>query len=136
MAGLVDTATGAESFSAMLQAVTAAGRLDILKGKEPFTVFAPSDEAVKGLPKGVLQGLLRDPDRLDRMVKRHVAAGKYRVCCIRKLKSLKTLAGQEITFSGQETLRVDDIRIIRADIESENGVVHIIDGLIQPHSRP
>jgi uncharacterized surface protein with fasciclin (FAS1) repeats len=98
MADIVDTAVNAGSFSTLVAAVKAAGLVETLKGKGPFTVFAPTDEAFAKLPAGTVDGLLKDIPKLKKILTYHVVSGKVMAADVTKLKSAKTVEGSEVAI--------------------------------------
>ena len=135
MADIVDTAIAAGSFKTLVAAVTAAGLVDTLKGKGPFTVFAPNDEAFAKLPKGTVDGLLKDKPKLTAVLTYHVVAGKVMAADVVKLKSAKTVQGQEVKIDASKwhlhkNIKVNDAEVIKADIVTDNGVIHVIDKVL------
>ena len=97
MADIVDTAVAAGSFKTLVAAVTAAGFfVDTLKSKGPFTVFAPNDDAFAKLPKGTVEGLLKDIPKLKSVLTYHVVPGKVMAADVVKLKTAKTVQGQDV----------------------------------------
>jgi uncharacterized surface protein with fasciclin (FAS1) repeats len=137
MADIVDTAFAAGSFKTLVAAVTAAGLVDTLKGKGPFTVFAPNDEAFAKLPKGTVEGLLKDIPKLTAVLTYHVVAGKVMAADVVKLKSAKTVQGQEVKIDASKwhlhkNVKINDADVIKADIVTDNGVIHVIDKVLLP----
>jgi uncharacterized surface protein with fasciclin (FAS1) repeats len=132
MADIVDTAVAAGSFKTLVAAVTAAGLVDTLKSKGPFTVFAPNDEAFAKLPKGTVEGLLKDIPKLKAVLTYHVVAGKVMAADVVKLKSAKTVLGQEVKIDASNGVKVNDATVIKADIVTDNGVIHVIDKVLLP----
>jgi uncharacterized surface protein with fasciclin (FAS1) repeats len=131
---IVETATAAGSFKTLLTAATAAGLVDTLKGAGPFTVFAPTDEAFAALPAGTLDGLLKDPEALKKILLYHVVSGKVTSDQVVKLTSANSVEGSPIKISvkdGKVYLN-DSAMVVTADIETSNGVIHVIDKVIQP----
>ncbi|MEN3059877.1 MAG: fasciclin domain-containing protein, partial [Candidatus Methanosuratincola petrocarbonis] len=117
----------------LVAAVKAAGLVDTLKGKGPFTVFAPTDEAFAALPPGTVDSLLKDIPALKKVLTYHVVAGKYTFVDLKKLKELKTVQGQPVALSFKAgALFVNDAKIIQGDIFVDNGVCHAIDKVILP----
>ena len=96
MADIVDTAVGAGSFKTLMAAVQAAGLVDTLKGRGPFTVFAPNDDAFAKLPKGTVDALLKDIPKLKGILTYHVVSGKVMSADVVKMKTAKTVQGQEV----------------------------------------
>ncbi|OYT73500.1 MAG: Nex18 symbiotically induced protein [Armatimonadetes bacterium JP3_11] len=133
---IVDTAVGAGQFKTLVQLVQEAGLVDALRGKGPFTVFAPTDEAFAKLPKAQVEALLKDKEALRQVLLYHVVSGKVMSQDVVKLRSAKTLQGQTITIRVQgKTVRINDAKVVRADIECSNGVIHVIDKVILPPNR-
>ena len=115
-------------------AATAAGLVDTLKGAGPFTVFAPSDDAFAKLPAGTVEGLLKDPEALKKILLYHVVSGKVTADQVVGLKSADTVEGQPITITvkdGKVYLN-DTVQVVTTDIETSNGVIHVIDGVLLP----
>jgi uncharacterized surface protein with fasciclin (FAS1) repeats len=132
MADIVDTAVATGSFKTLVAAVTAAKLVDTLKSKGPFTVFAPNDEAFAKLPKGTVEGLLKDIPKLTAVLTYHVVAGKVMAADVVKLKSAKTVQGQEVKIDAKKGVKVNDATVIKADIVTDNGVIHVIDKVLLP----
>jgi uncharacterized surface protein with fasciclin (FAS1) repeats len=132
-ADIVDTAVGAGSFKTLAKALTEAGLVDTLKGKGPFTVFAPTDEAFAKLPKGTVEALLKDKKKLTAVLTYHVVAGKVMAADAAKLTSAKTVNGQSIKISAKSGgVMINNAKVIKADIETTNGVIHVIDTVMLP----
>lgn len=132
---IVDTAVAAGSFKTLAAALTAAGLVDTLKGQGPFTVFAPTDEAFAKLPAGTVESLLKPENRekLVAILTYHVVPGKVLASDVVKLKSAKTVNGKEVTVKvGDSGVMVDGAKVVATDIESSNGVIHVIDSVILP----
>jgi uncharacterized surface protein with fasciclin (FAS1) repeats len=132
---IVDTAVGAKSFGTLVAAVKAAGLVETLKGKGPFTVFAPTDEAFKKLPAGTVESLLKpeNKDKLVAILTYHVVAGKVMAKDVVGLSSAKTVQGGEIAIKVSDgTVMVDEAKVVKTDIECSNGVIHVIDAVITP----
>ena len=129
---LVDVAVQAGGFQTLVAAVQAAGLVDVLKGKGPFTVFAPTDDAFAKLPAGTLEALLQDPDKLASILTYHVVAGKLMAQDVVKLSSTRTVQGQNVTFKTDQGVRINEANVIQTDIAAANGVIHVIDAVILP----
>jgi len=132
---IVDTAVGAGSFNTLVAAVKAAGLVDTLKGKGPFTVFAPTDDAFKKLPPGTLEDLLKpeNKEKLKGILTYHVVAGKVMAKDVVKMKSAKTVNGQSVTISMKDKdVMVDNAKVTKTDIVCSNGVIHVIDAVVLP----
>jgi uncharacterized surface protein with fasciclin (FAS1) repeats len=128
---IVDTAVGAGNFKTLAAALTAAGLVDTLKGKGPFTVFAPTDEAFAKIPKADLDALLKDKAKLTSILTYHVVAGKVMAADV-KAGKVKTVQGSEITISTTSGVKVDNANVIKTDITADNGVIHVIDSVVMP----
>ncbi len=132
---IVDTAVNAGSFGTLVTAVKAAGLVDTLKGPGPFTVFAPTDEAFGKLPKETLSSLLlpENKAKLTAILTYHVVPGRVYADQVGKLGSAATVQGGKVTFKdegGKAT--IDGANIVTPDIETSNGVIHVIDSVILP----
>jgi uncharacterized surface protein with fasciclin (FAS1) repeats len=132
---IVDTAVGAGSFKTLVAAVKAAGLVETLKGTGPFTVFAPTDDAFAKLPKGTVENLLKpeNKDKLVEILKYHVVSGKVKAADVVKMKEAKTLQGQSAKIKVADgKVSIDDAQVVKADIDTSNGVIHVIDAVIMP----
>ncbi len=137
MADIVDTAISAGNFKTLVTAVQAAGLVDTLKSPGPFTVFAPTDDAFAKLPQGTVDSLLNDIPRLKSILTYHVVAGKVTSAEVVKLKTAKTVEGEEVkidaaTWHGHKMPKINDAQILKADIMTDNGVIHVIDKVLMP----
>jgi uncharacterized surface protein with fasciclin (FAS1) repeats len=133
---IVDTAVGGGSFKTLVTAVKAAGLVETLKGKGPFTVFAPTDEAFAKLPAGTLEALLKDKDKLTAVLTYHVVPGKVMAADVVKLKTADTVQGSAVTIeAGKDGVKVDGAKVVKTDIVCSNGVIHVIDAVIVPKSK-
>ena len=135
-ADIVDTAASAGQFSTLVAAVKAAGLVDTLKGDGPFTVFAPTDEAFAKLPAGTVEDLLKpeNKDKLVQILTYHVVPGKVMSSDIlNKQVMAKTVEGGELNIDALNGgVSVDNAKVIKADIEASNGVIHVIDTVVLP----
>ncbi len=129
---IVDTAVAAGTFETLVAAVTAAGLVDTLKGEGPFTVFAPTDEAFAALPEGTVEGLLADIPALTEVLTYHVVAGKVMSTDLTDGMTAATVQGGEITIDLSDGVKVNDATVTAADIETSNGVIHVIDTVLLP----
>ena len=132
MSNIVEAATSAGSFKTLVAAVQAAGLGDTLSGPGPFTVFAPTDEAFAKLPAGTVQGLLENIPKLTQILTFHVVPGKLMAADVAKLTSAKTVQGQNVTIATQNGVTVNGANVITPNIETDNGVIHVIDQVILP----
>lgn len=131
-ADIVDTAVKAGSFKTLAAALKAADLVDTLKGKGPFTVFAPTDEAFAKLPPGTVEALLKDKKKLTAILTYHVVPGKVLAADVVKVSSAKTVNGQEVKIDASKGVKVDGATVVKADILCSNGVIHVIDAVILP----
>jgi uncharacterized surface protein with fasciclin (FAS1) repeats len=132
---LVDTASAAGTFSTLLAAAKAAGLVETLKGPGPFTVFAPSDDAFAKLPAGAVEGLLKDPKALRRVLTYHVLAGRVLSTDLAEGRTqAKTLEGRvlEVVRSKHGSVTAGGARVVVADVLAQNGVIHVIDAVVLP----
>ncbi|AHD10601.1 fasciclin domain-containing protein [Phaeobacter gallaeciensis] len=131
---IVDTAAGAGDFSTLVAAVQAAGLVDTLKGDGPFTVFAPTDAAFAALPAGTVEELLKpeNKDKLVEILTYHVVPGKVMSGDLVDDMKAATVQGSEVTIDLDSGVMVDEATVTAADIEAENGVIHVIDTVIMP----
>ena len=133
---IVDTAVADGRFTTLVTAVQAAGLVDTLKSEGPFTVFAPTDDAFAALPEGTLDSLLADPAALGDILLYHVVPGKVMAADVVSLTSADSAQGSPIAIEvvdGQVVLN-GSATVVTTDIETSNGVIHVIDAVILPPS--
>ncbi len=128
---IVDTAVAAGNFKTLATALQAAGLVETLKGKGPFTVFAPTDEAFAKVPKEQLDTLLKDKAALTKVLTYHVVPGKVMAKDV-KAGKVKTVQGTELTVATAGGVMVDGAKVIKTDIVADNGVIHVIDSVVLP----
>jgi uncharacterized surface protein with fasciclin (FAS1) repeats len=128
---IVDTAVAAGSFKTLATALGAAGLVETLKGKGPFTVFAPTDEAFAKIPKADLDALLKDKAKLTAVLTYHVVPGKVMAADV-KAGKVKTVQGSELTVTTMGGVQVDGAKVVKTDISADNGVIHVIDTVVMP----
>ena len=135
-ANIVETAVAAGQFKTLAAALEAAGLIDALTGKGPFTVFAPTDEAFAKLPAGTVESLLKpeNKEKLKSILLYHVVPGNVTAKQVMKLngRTVKTLEGGSIKVSTMHGVTVDDARVTKTDIQASNGVIHVIDTVLMP----
>ena len=130
---IIETASAAGSFKTLVTAVQAAGLVETLKGKGPFTVFAPTDEAFAKLPAGTVEALLKDKAKLTAILTYHVVSGKVMAADAIKLTEAKTVNGQSFRIvAGKDGVMIDNAKVVKTDIVATNGVIHVIDNVILP----
>ncbi|GGO35078.1 beta-Ig-H3/fasciclin [Gemmobacter aquaticus] len=131
---IVDTAVGAGNFTTLVAAVQAADLVETLKGEGPFTVFAPTDAAFAALPAGTVEDLLKpeNKDKLVSILTYHVVPGKVMSGDLTEGMKAKTVQGGEVTITLDGGAKVNGAAVSTADIETTNGVIHVIDAVILP----
>ncbi|NJR61465.1 MAG: fasciclin domain-containing protein [Cyanobacteria bacterium CRU_2_1] len=130
MADIVDIAVGAGSFTTLVTAVQAAGLVETLKSPGPFTVFAPNDDAFAKLPPGTITTLVQNIPQLTRILKFHVVPGKLTQSDLAQLDVVTSVEGSPIPIDCSEGFEVKNATVVAADIEADNGVIHVIDRVI------
>jgi uncharacterized surface protein with fasciclin (FAS1) repeats len=135
---IVETAVSAGQFNTLATALKAAGLVEALQGKGPFTVFAPTDNAFAKLPKGTIEKLLKPENRglLTSILTYHVVPGNVTAAQVSKLSNAKTLNGQQVNISVSDCgVKVDNAKVVKADISTTNGTIHVIDSVILPNDK-
>ena len=135
---IVETAVAAGSFKTLAKLLTDAGLIETLKGPGPFTVFAPTDEAFAKVPAATLAALGKDKAALKNVLLYHVVAGKVMAADVMKLngKGAKTVQGSEAKIMTMgEKVMVNNANVVKADIVTKNGVIHVIDAVILPPAK-
>ncbi len=130
MPNIVEIAVGNDNFTTLVAAVQAAGLVEALQSPGPFTVFAPVDAAFANLPPGTVQTLVQNPPQLARILKFHVVSGKYTQADLAKLGSVTSLEGSPIPINCDRAFEVKNSTVVMADIEADNGIIHVIDRVI------
>jgi uncharacterized surface protein with fasciclin (FAS1) repeats len=130
---IVDTAVAAGNFKTLATALSAAGLVDTLKGDGPFTVFAPTDEAFAKLPKGTVEALLQDKEKLKAVLTYHVVAGKVAAADVVKLSEAKTVQGGKVRILAADgEVKINGSKVVKADVPASNGIIHVIDTVLLP----
>jgi uncharacterized surface protein with fasciclin (FAS1) repeats len=137
MGGICDTAIAAGNFKTLVAATQAAGLVETLNTKGPYTVFAPTDDAFAKLPAGTVEGLLKDIPKLTAILKYHVIEGAVPSSDVVQHKNLTTLQGQDLKVDASKwhlhsSVKINDANIVTADVKADNGVIHIIDKVLIP----
>lgn len=133
---IVSIASGADNFKTLVAAVKAAGLVETLQGKGPFTVFAPTDEAFAKLPKGTVEDLLKpeNKEKLVAILTYHVVPGKVMAADVKTMEA-KTVQGQAVNLKVSDSgVKINDAKIVKTDLVANNGVIHVIDTVILPKS--
>ncbi len=131
---IIETASQAGKFKTLIAAVTAAGLVETLNGAGPFTVFAPTDEAFAKVPANTLTDLLKpeNKEKLTSILTYHVVSGKVMAADAAKLTTAKTVNGQDLKIDASNGVKINDAKVVTADVEATNGVIHIIDTVLMP----
>ena len=138
MADIFDIAVEAGGFTKFVAAVQAAGLVETLKGKGPFTIFAPNDDAFAKLPPGTLDDLLKNIPKLKAILMYHIVLGKFTIDEIGQMKTMKTLQGQEVKidaahwWSSHWNPLINEIHIINTDVVTDNGIIQVLNGVLMP----
>jgi uncharacterized surface protein with fasciclin (FAS1) repeats len=128
---IVDTAVAAGDFNTLAVALEKAGLVETLKGKGPFTVFAPTDAAFAKVPKKDLDALLADKSKLAAVLTYHVVPGTVMARDV-KAGKVRTVQGSDLTVSTSSGVKVDNANVVKTDIVADNGVIHVIDSVVLP----
>jgi uncharacterized surface protein with fasciclin (FAS1) repeats len=131
MADIVDIAVGAGAFQTLVTAVQAANLAETLKSPGPFTVFAPNDEAFAKLPPGTITTLVQNIPQLTRILTYHVVPGKLMKSDLAQLQTVMSVEGSPISiYVDNECFEVKNATVVAADIEADNGVIHVLNNVI------
>ena len=131
---IVAVASGAGSFKTLVTAVKAAGLVETLQGKGPFTVFAPTDEAFAKLPAGTVESLLKpeNKEKLKGILLYHVVSGKVMAADVKTMMA-KTAGGKELSIKVEGgSVMVDHAKVVKTDVAASDGVIHVIDTVVLP----
>jgi uncharacterized surface protein with fasciclin (FAS1) repeats len=132
---IVDVATSDKNFSTLVRALKAGDLVETLKGKGPFTVFAPTNAAFEKLPEGTLEDVMKPANKakLQKILKNHVVKGRQMSTAVAKASKISPMSGSSLRIQAKgDKVRIGDATIRRADLEAENGVVHAIDRVLLP----
>jgi uncharacterized surface protein with fasciclin (FAS1) repeats len=133
---IVETAVAAGSFKTLATALEKTGLIATLKGKGPFTVFAPTDEAFAKLPAGTLDKLLANPEQLKAILLYHVVSGEVMAAQAAKLTSAKTVNGADLKIMAMGNgVMINNAHVASADVKASNGVIHVIDAVLLPPAK-
>ncbi|MEL6814448.1 MAG: fasciclin domain-containing protein [Cyanobacteria bacterium J06598_3] len=130
MPSIVEIAVNTDGFSTLVAAVKAAGLVEALSSPGPFTVFAPTDEAFAKLPPGTVQTLVENPPQLARILKYHVVPGALKKADLAEKPQWESLEGSPIPIRTESAFEVKNSTVAAADIEADNGIIHVIDNVI------
>jgi uncharacterized surface protein with fasciclin (FAS1) repeats len=132
MSDIVDIAVSAPNMTTLVAALKAANLVETLKGKGPFTVFAPTDEAFGKLPAGTVESLLNDIPKLTKILTYHVVPGKVTASQVSELTTATTVEGSAVKIDASHGVKINTATVTKADIFADNGVIHIIDTVLLP----
>lgn len=135
---IVDTAVSAGSFKTLARALDAADLVQTLKGKGPFTVFAPTDQAFAKLPSGTLEMLLKPENKakLRRILTYHVVSRDVRSTDVARMTSAKSVSGDMLKIAVHDgAVSIDSAHVVKVDIPASNGVIHVIDSVLLPKEK-
>ncbi|REL26508.1 fasciclin domain-containing protein [Thalassotalea euphylliae] len=135
---IVDVAASNQSFTTLVAAVKAAGLVDTLKGKGPYTVFAPTNAAFAKLPAGTVENLLKpeNKDKLIEILTYHVVPSKFYAKQVVNIDAAKTVQGSSVDITAMNgKVMIDNAKVIKTDIKASNGVIHVIDNVIMPSEK-
>ena len=134
---IVDIAVGNPEFSTLVTALKAAGLVDTLNGKGPFTVFAPTNAAFAKLPAGTVESLVKPENKakLTAILTYHVVAGRVLAKDVFTLKSATTVQGGKVKINAKKGVMVNNAKVTATDILGSNGVIHVIDTVLMPPSK-
>lgn len=130
MPSIVEIAVNTEGFSTLVAAVKAAGLVEALSSPGPFTVFAPTDDAFAKLPPGTVQTLVENPPQLARILKYHVVSGALKKADLAEKPQWASLESSPIPIRIEPAFEVKNSTVVAADIEADNGIIHVIDNVI------
>jgi uncharacterized surface protein with fasciclin (FAS1) repeats len=135
---IVEVAKNTADLKTLSKLLESAGLVETLKGKGPYTVFAPTDEAFAKLGKRLEE--LQKPENkaeLQRILKNHVLEGRHAAADIKKMKSAKTLAGEQVMITVKDdVVMVDKAKVTKADTEASNGLIQVVDTVLTPPAVP
>lgn len=132
---IVQNAAASDQHSTLVAAVKAAGLDGTLSGAGPYTVFAPTNAAFDKLPAGTVDNLLKpeNKDQLTKILTYHVVAGNVKAADLKDGQKIKTVQGEELTVKiNGSTVMINDATVTNPNIESSNGVIHVVDGVLMP----
>lgn len=132
MPNLLEVLPEAGEFATLIEAIEAGGLSDFLQGEGPFTLLAPTDDAFAALDRDVLNNLLADQERLNDLLRFHVLRGRYTFIDLEGISTVTTLEGSELQVDAEDGVRLDKASVVEADIEADNGVIHVLDQVMLP----
>lgn len=134
MSDIVDTLVNDGRFATLVDAINRASLLQGLMEPASITLFAPTDEAFSKLPSGTMGFFLDNPPELEKLLTYHVIADRIPASDIDALSSSPTVEGSTLSLDTSDGVKVNDAKVVETDIESDNGVIHVIDAVLVPQS--
>ena len=125
-------ASNAGIFNTLLAAAEAANLTSVLYNDGPFTLFAPTDDAFAALPAGTVENLLQNPKELGKVLKYHLVKGNIFSDDLNNGSSVATVLGSPVSINTTEGVLINNAKVIQADVEASNGVIHVIDKVLLP----
>ncbi|NJO79037.1 MAG: fasciclin domain-containing protein [Cyanobacteria bacterium RM1_2_2] len=132
MADLLETAAKAGQFKTLIEAIEAAGLTETLSAEGPFTILAPTDQAFSHLPDGELDRLKQNISELKQVLLYHVVFGDVRAEDLAQIREAPTVEGSIVVVEHSEGIKINDATVMKTDILTDNGVIHIIDTVLVP----
>jgi uncharacterized surface protein with fasciclin (FAS1) repeats len=132
MNNLFNIATHSGCFKTLLIALETSNLLELLQTPEAYTILAPTDEAFANIPNNMINAWMADIPKIKKIVRYHIILGDFRTDNFLKLSSVETMEGSSLTIDTSKGIKVNDAKVIKADIIAENGVIHIIDKVLIP----
>ena len=129
---LAGQASNAGIFNTLLAAAEASNLTSVLYNDGPFTLFAPTDDAFAALPEGTVENLLKNPKELAKVLKYHLVKGNIFSRDLNNGSSVATVLGSPVSIDTTEGVLVNNAKVIQADMEASNGVIHVIDKVLLP----
>lgn len=130
---IIDTAASSGQFNTLVEAIKSAGLVETLQGPGPFTVFAPNDEAFSKMPEQILNALVSDKEALTELLTFHLVPGKVSSEDVVKLTTAKSVQGSNLSIDTSDGVKINGARLVQADIETSNGIIHVIDSVVLPN---
>jgi uncharacterized surface protein with fasciclin (FAS1) repeats len=134
MPNIVETAVAAGTFGTLVSAVQEAGLVETLSGPGPFTVFAPTEAAFNAIPEDTRKTIHADKAKLTALLTYHVLAGKYEAKDLDGQNVATTVQGEDLEITHDDGTKIDGAHIVTADIQTDNGVIHVIDTVLVPEA--
>jgi|AntRauTorcE11898_2_1112593.scaffolds.fasta_scaffold05079_1 uncharacterized surface protein with fasciclin (FAS1) repeats len=134
---IIQVASANSNLSTLVEAVKAAGMEGALNAKGPITVFAPTNEAFAALPEGTLEDLMKpeNKDKLKKILSNHIVSGAVMSGDLKDGQMVETMEGSKAEVTMEQGTMINDAKVVKANIEASNGVVHVIDKVLIPSDK-